>query len=219
MITMKCSELVLDFDLYPRAQIDSQHVASIGEAEEAGVELPPIVADKKSKRVTDGFHRVRSRVRRDGPDAEISVVLKSYQTEKEMFLDALRYNASHGRKLSPYDRAHSILLAGNMGLDAASVATAMAMTVEKVEGLVTSKSAKCGSRSVPIKRTIGHMAGKRLSKPQVEANKKLGGMNQLFYVNQLVTLIESDLLDLENEDLMETIKRLCKLLDGLLVAA
>ena len=75
-----------------------------------------------------------------------------------------------------------------------------------------------GGLHVPIKRTIQHMAGKKLSKEQVSANDKLGGMHAVFYMNQLATLIESKLLDLENPKVMESLKRLHELLEGMLVS-
>src|SRR5688572_13414948 len=60
METIKASELVEDFDLYPRGDVDGTHVLSLVQALEAGVELPPIIACKKTKRIVDGFHRRRA---------------------------------------------------------------------------------------------------------------------------------------------------------------
>ena len=200
-------------DLYPREKIDSMHVTTILEARRAGVKMPPCVIDKKSRRFIDGFHRARAEQRLDGPDAEIEVIEKSYRNEGEMFLDAVRYNASHGRMLNSFDRAHCILLADNLKVDPGVLAGAMSVTVDKIGELRVSKIAKSNGLSVAIKRTIGHMAGKKLSKRQKDVNTKLGGMNQLFYVNQLCMLIESDLIDTENEDLMEGLAKLAELLD------
>lgn len=210
MREMKCAELVLDFDLYPRQQIDSQHVSEMIEADKAGVEFEPVVVDKKSKRITDGFHRHRKQVRMHGPDATIMAIEKDYKTDADMFLDAMRYNANHGRALATYDRAHAILLAGRLGIDDKGVADALGMTMERVATLRVDRHAKAGNgklgRSVAIKRTIGHMAGKKLTSGQVAVNKKLGGMNQLFYVRQLLMLFEEDLIDRENEELMKELK-------------
>ncbi len=216
MKTMKVSLLVLDFDLYPRQQIDSHHVGEMVAAEEAGVKFPPIVIDKKSKRVTDGWHRVRMKQRLYKENAEIEVIEKTYRNEREMFLDAIRLNASHGRNLSSYDRAHCALRAGELGIKDDVLAGALLVTVARVDALRVNKAATVGTGkaevTVPIKRTIGHMAGKRLTRPQQEANKKLGGMAQLFYVNQLIMLIETDLLDTANKDLMAAIEKLAGML-------
>ncbi|KKM98626.1 hypothetical protein LCGC14_1156090 [marine sediment metagenome] len=219
----KLSELVLDFDLYPRTQIDSHHVSEMVEAENAGTEFPPIVIDKKSKRVIDGFHRVKKHLRCHGPDATIPVVEKTYKNDAAMLLDAIRYNANHGRNLSSFDRMHSILLAGKLGLTDKAVAGALSTTEDRVKVLRLNKSARVGngkvSVTVPIKQTIRHMAGKKLTRSQVDANKKLGGMNQLFYVNQLLTLIESDLIDKENQDLLEALRKLHERLGETLAVA
>ncbi len=216
MKTVKVSSLVLDFDLYPRQQIDSHHVGEMIAAEAAGIKFPPCVTDKKSRRVIDGFHRCRKQLRVYGANAEIEVIEKTYRNEKEMFLDAVRYNASHGRNLSSYDRAHCALRAGELGIKDDVLAGALSVTVERVDALRVNKSATVGngalSRTVPIKRTIRHMAGKKLTKQQQEANKKLGGMQQLFYVNQLITLIEADLLDTGNQDLMKAMEKLAGML-------
>lgn len=210
MRMLPVSEIVLDFDLYPRQSINTQHVAEMCEAAKAGVDFPPIVTDKKSKRTIDGFHRVRKALRLKEP--EIAVIEKTYKTEAEMLLDAIRMNANHGRVLSAYDRTHCIILAGRMKIKDNAIATAMSITTDRLESLRIDRSAtvKTGKvvETVALKRTVRHMAGKRLTKPQVEANEKLSGMTQQFYVNQVLTLITSGLLDRTDEKLMELLGEL-----------
>ena len=58
MRSILVSALMLDYNLYPRHVVDEQHVHYIVEAMRSGAEMPPVVADKRSKRVIDGFHRV-----------------------------------------------------------------------------------------------------------------------------------------------------------------
>ena len=220
MIQIKAGEVVLDYNLYPRHQIDSQHVAEIREAMRAGVDMPPIKIDRKSKRATDGFHRSLAAMKEFGPDHPLDAVDYPYKSEKEMFLDAMRLNANHGRNLTSFDRAHCILLAHAFKLSDKAIAEALSITVGRVESLLVKKTAIKGNgkvtqknpESMAIKRTIGHKAGQTLTKDQQAANEKLGGMNQLFYVNQLIILFEADLLDSTNEDLMERLKMLWKLI-------
>ena len=100
------------------------------------------------------------------------------------------------------------------------VSNVMCITIKKLEDLRQRHTAVTvrvsGDKDLkPIKQTIKHMAGKRLTKKQYEANEKLSGMNQSFYANQIITLIESDLLDVKNEKLIATLVRLRDLLDGL----
>ena len=68
-----------------------------------------------------------------------------------------------------------------------------------------------------LKNTVRQQfAGKRLNQRQVEANDRLSGMNQQFYANQLIELIESKMLDLKDEKLMARLKILNDFLDEIL---
>lgn len=217
MEMLRLEELVLNFeDLYPRASVDSGHVTHLAEAMSLGIELPPIIADRKSKTVIDGFHRYHAAKRLKWP--AILTELRDYKSAAEMFLDAMHMNAGHGRTMSNFDRAHCVILAARHKLQPEQIATALSITVEKVGELRSDRVGKLRSvanTQVPLKRTIHHMAGQTLSKTQVEAQTKLGGMDQIFYVNQLIVLIENDLLDTANNNLMHGIQRLTHLLNGL----
>lgn len=220
MRKLKAAELVLDFDLYPRNNVDSHNVRTIADALATGTEMPPVIICKKSKRVVDGFHRVRAHLQHFGEDAEIQVIEKTYRTEADMFIDAMKYNAGHGAKLDPCDRTHCIIIAERLNIPLESVAGALNMPVEKLGNLKDTRTAKSGGGlCVPLKRTVMQFAGRRLTKRQEEANKKLTGMNQALYANQLIELIESDMLDMENENLMERLRVLHELLGGVLAIA
>lgn len=212
MQELKLSELVLDFDLYPRPSIDSEHVKGMVEAEKAGTTFPPILVDKRSKRVVDGFHRYRKQQRVHGLDATITAVLKSYKTEADMVEDIIGLNAQHGKKLSPYDHARCLLIAKRVNLSDTRLAGALHVPVKKLGELRVNKLATTNGTPLAVKQTIAHMAGKKLTRKQAAANEKLGGMRALFYVNQLVLLIESDLIDTTDEKLEAGLKHLGKLI-------
>jgi hypothetical protein len=194
-------------------------------AHEAGAEFPPIVIDKRSRRITDGFHRFRMYKMLEVEKVE--VVEKAYKNEQAMFLDAIRLNAHHGKNLSPFDRTRCVIRAEALEIELDEVASALSLTTEqagklraeRVGRLRPSRSAKDGaSREVPLKRMIGHMAGRTLTKGQSEVNDKLPGISQVGCVNTLVRLIESDMIDKENERLIEALRKLHGLLDGVLAA-
>ena len=216
MRKVKAASLVLDFDLYPRNNVDSHNVRGIIDAMEAGQEMPPVIVDKKSRRVADGFHRVRAVLQRD-PEGEIEIIEKEYKNDRELFLDAMRYNSQHGARLDPCDRVHCTLIAERLSIPLDAVAGALHMPVERLGILQTRTATVASGLQVALKRTISHMEGRRLTKAQNEANDKLSGMNQAFYVNQIIMLIESKLLDTDDEKLMERLERLDELLDEVLV--
>ena len=219
MKKIKLAEVILDFSLYPRSDVDAQHISYMREAEDSGVKLPTIVIDSKSKRVIDGFHRVRMWRHKYDDNHEIDVIEKTYKNEAEMFLDAIRYNASHGRILTRYDRTHCILLSEKFKIAPKNLASALSMTVEKLGKLKIGRIGELRvgktTQSIPLKRTISHKHGQKLTKRQSEVNDKLGGMNQVFYVNQIIMLIESGLLDINNKQLLERLNVLFQALNKL----
>lgn len=219
MKTLKAAELVLDFSLYPRNNVDSHNIKNLIDALAAGEPLPPVVIDKKSKRVVDGFHRVKAYLKFLGDEAKIEVIEKTYKSDAQLFVDAMRYNATHGCKLDPCDRTHCLLLAESLNIPLDQVAGALHTTVDKLAALRADRTATSNGLTVPLKRTVRAFAGKKLTKRQQEANVRLSGMNQQFYANQLIELIESEMLDLENENLMMALKKLHELLEGVLVVS
>ena len=230
MVEVKVGETVEDFALYPRDRVDDHHVRDIAVALENGSELPPIIIDQKTKRVVDGFHRRRAYIKAFGEEHKIEVVSRRYKTEADIFMEAIKYNASHGLKMDSHDRVTAVIRGGQLGLDIATIGKALHVPEAKLQKLVSSRTAKTklaqpkrnnGTRrtagqDVAIKRTIQHRAGDTLTEEQLEANEKLSGMSQSFYVNQVVMLIESDLLNTADEKLMDRLSHLHGLLEGLL---
>lgn len=208
------SELVLDFEIYPRGSVDSHHVGEIAEAIRAGSVMPPLVIEKKSKRLVDGFHRFKALMRLNEETWEVDCIEKAYANEAALFLDSMRYNAAHGRALTQHDKVHCLILADKLQISPEQVAEALRITTDRIGQLMTNRIGTSGGRPIALKQTIRHMRGKALTPEQVTANDKLSGMNALFYVNQLLTLIENDLIDQTNEELMQGLDKLRDLLGG-----
>jgi len=204
------STLILDYDLYPRASVDSQHVSHLIEALEAGTALPAIVVCKKTKKVVDGFHRIKAYLRVYGDNAEIDVRFKVYKGEKDLFVDAVRFNAAHGQALHRCDRVRCGQIAKRMRIGVDQIAEVLNIAIDQYRQLLKERSAKSAStkEEVALKNTIKHMAGQKLTKKQEEVNKKASGMNVSFHVNQIVMLMDAELIDLEDEKLIGNLESL-----------
>ena len=216
------SRLVFDESSYIRPNVDSGNVGMLREAIRAGATLPPIIVCAKTYRIVDGIHRHRATRLEGGDSATISAELVTYENDAAFFLDAVRRNACHGRKLVSYDRVHIAHMARDLKIDPSSVAVALNMTVDRFTELTVSRSAKVNgdaARVIPIKRTIRHMRGRTLTPRQEQANQRLSGMNQAFYANQLIELIESDMLDRDDEKLMASMEKLHGLMAAMFAVA
>lgn len=210
-------KLILDYPLYPRHELNGTHVNEIKYAIEAGEVMPPVIAEAGTLRVVDGFHRLAAYGRLFGPDSIVDVELRSYANDADFFLDAVRLNTAHGRGLTAYDQArcHEILENMKVGLDVQ--ASALRLTPQRLADLVVRKTALAPGAivtTVPIKATARHLAGKQLTVVQEQANDKAGGMNPLFYVNQVINVLQGDLVDWENVSLVEALARLRDILDA-----
>ncbi len=210
---MKVSELILDYDLYPRERIEPFNVNQMIEALTAGRELPPIIVDRKSLRVIDGFHRVKAYQKLHGPDAEIPLELRDYKDEAEMFCEAVRLNANHGRQLSSYDRARCIAKAEVLKLEPEVISSMLNMTLERIGEMKAQRFATYKMEPRVLKRTTAHLAGKELSDDEAQYNIKAGGMHQTFYINQVIVMLEADTVNWENQKVVNGLKKLYNLLD------
>ena len=219
MKVLKVASLVEDFSVHVRNSVSEHNIRAIAEAMRAGVKMPPAITERGTRRIVDGICRARAKKLIEGDDAEIEVVERTYKSDFDFFLDSARMNASHGLQLNSCDHVHCLLVAERLSIPIERVARALNITAEKLGALRPYRTATTATGlTIPIKQTIRHMAGHRLNRQQCEVNAKLSGMNQVFYANQLIMLIESKLLDLTNETLVERLGVLQEQLNGILVA-
>jgi len=211
VVSMPLAELVEDMDLYARHAVDTSHVQSLVFALESGATLPPLVADKKSKRITDGWHRGRAYKRFHGNGAVVDVELVPYKSDSEMVLDAVARNASHGRKLDSIDRTRSVVMLRNVGCNDSQISVALAIPEKRVEKLVVKlatapRSAKGtipGTNSITLKRSVLHMAGGKMTKSQANAHGTMPGTSFLLVAKQLHLALVEGMVNLDDEKLVE----------------
>lgn len=215
MRTRKAAELNCDQTLYPRRNLDSHNVAALVDAINEKHTLPPIVIDKKTLKVADGFHRVKAVLQID-PNGEIECIEKNYRNDGDFFEDAVRLNATHGAKLDPSDRVRCCIVAKRLSIPIDTMAGILHMPPEKL-GKLSNRTASNGSGklTIALKNTFGHKRGQRLNKRQQEVNERSTGLNQLTYVNQLIDMIEADLLDKSNANLIHGLIKLRDMLDDM----
>lgn len=231
------AQLVEDLSIYPRHQVDDSHVASLVQALKAGALLPPPVADAKSKRIVDGWHRVRAFRRVVGPTGVIDVDLRPYKTEADLKVDAVELNASHGRRLDKADQVRAVLLLEEAGVPVERVAVALHITPERVETLrvrvaVAPQSVRTHSaviaihdddgndqQAVPLKRPFLHMAGKKMTRDQVSTHDAALGSSHLLQMRQLMNVLKFDMLNREDERLLDALQELHATIGAYLKAA
>ncbi len=210
---IKANLLIKDFSLYPRAQIDPYHVRAMVEALKAGELFPRILVDAKSMRVIDGFHRLSAIQRHLGLDALVECTVMDFVSETEMFEAAMHLNSAHGRSLDNYDKARCLQLGQEFGIAKEKLADALRITTQTIEKMLLTRFTANGQ---VLKRTLAHLAGNTATDAQMSYNRKAGGLDQLFYINQVIALLESDSLDWGKEQVKSRIERLRQAIEGYL---
>ena len=209
----KISSLKRNYNIYPREGLDGFNVIRIRNAIEAGVELPPVIADKKTKMVIDGFHRIEAVKLISGEDGDISVDYREYKSLAEMFLDAVRMNAAQGKTLLPNDIERILQVAKDLEVRPMYLAGALSMTAVRIKGFEPSRIDASISVQDPGIQRARSVVAELVKEP--EEKKTDNSTGQIFCVKQVIKMIESDQVDLENEKLMDRLAELYRLLKDL----
>ncbi len=104
----KLADLVFDWSLYPRKEIDQRVVENYARALDAGCVFPTLKVGvfKGQKILVDGVHRFSSRKLRKVEYAECSEL--PFSSEAELFAEAVRLNSGHGKGFSDVELKDNI---------------------------------------------------------------------------------------------------------------
>lgn len=147
MRRVQLGSLIIDMGVYPRTEVDADHVFNLAEAFRAGAKFPPVVVCSKSLRVVDGAHRVAALQRSLGSSGEIEVIEKRYANDRDFFLDAIKLNSSHGKNLTREDRQRVSELGQALTIDVQVLGSALQMSFPAVNALSVSRGMFSGELS------------------------------------------------------------------------
>jgi hypothetical protein len=217
MEKIQAAKLVQDMNLYPRHYVNPYHVTTLREALKAGIEFPPVIADRETRKVIDGFHRIAALLRHLGDAVEVAVEWRDYKDEAEMFQDAIRLNANHGQKLYKTDWVRCAAIGEDLGITVEIVADCLSITVEKLEHVCEVRTTANGDRakSTVLKPGQEKWAGKRLSAKQQAAVRSTFGEIKRFAA-VLASNLEAQLVDLDDAEFVEELVKLKRVLDQVL---
>lgn len=234
MRTIPVSELIEDHDLYPRAFPDDDHIAYLVDALQAGATFPAIVIEHETNRIVDGWHRCRAYTEAFGALHPVECIEKNYESDAELFLDAVHYNAAHGNRLLQDDRKHIIETADRLSIPTDLIAGALLMPMDRIgalrptlaPSLLTNAVTVAKPHTTPfgawnrseIGRRKGSQFGKTAHAGQAEqAESRIiehGGTSDFeSCANQLIRFIEAKAWDAENIDLKRKCAKLHLLLE------
>ncbi|HEY4740397.1 MAG TPA: hypothetical protein VIH76_07375 [Candidatus Acidoferrales bacterium] len=196
--TVKVGELVVDYNNTARSAVNFAHVGALKNALLAGVVFPPIVAERSTRRIVDGLHRCKAYTQLWGEGHEIEVDFRDYANDNDLWMAAVEANNSHGLPYSTYDRTRILVEADRRGIKREVITSAMKMPIEKADKKILGSSAfvktPVGQERVALRTGLKPLAGRQLTKAQLEANNKAGAMKAEYHCEALITLLRAGLL-------------------------
>jgi hypothetical protein len=210
--TIAAASLVEDFSLYPRNTVSDTHVNDLARALSAGESLPPIVAEKGTLRIVDGVHRRRAHIKSFGDEATVEVDLRTYESEAELYLEAVRFNSAHGRKLDRHDQTRIVLRLQELQVEPSAIALALHVPEQEIRTLAIRVVYDEAGTAVPQKRGLEHLRGTVLRPEQVTAMKSVRSAEVGRLCLELTRLIEHDLVDYEDSRVVDRLMSLNRVL-------
>lgn len=206
--TLPLATLIEDTSMYPRNNMDESHVAELVRALASGARLPPIIADEKSLRIVDGFHRRRAMIRFYGDEAHGDVELRSYESESALFLEAVALNSVHGRRLDRHDQTRIVLKLREYGIEDRVISVHLHVPEPIVQKLSLRVVMDEDGEAQPSKRGFEHLRGQTLSPSQLNAvdSVRSGEVGRLCI--ELTKILDERLADLGDKKVIANLKRL-----------
>jgi len=202
--TVSAALLIEDMNLYPRGHVDEIHVGNLSRSLEAGAKFPPIIADRKTKQIIDGFHRRRAYMKLNGEAAKIPVEWRDYPNDATRLADAIKTNSGHGLRLNRQDEIRCILLGRQLGLQDADLALSLHISEERVQEIGVRVVVVDGEPE-PAKKVAAHRYGEEVTRQEADAWKQFSGVSFLQHVNSLRKVIDRKGFDASRADVLDAL--------------
>ena len=202
-------------NLYPRQMLDWTTAHRYAEAMKAGAEFPNIVVAYLNGEMilVDGYHRLDAHKRLK--QEHIQCEVHEGMNERQIYLEAIKRNISHGKRFGSGDRTKIILTLKQWNLSNHQISQIVRIPSEAIEPFVAKRIVRITGQEEPqiIKKPFRAFAGVEFD--SFPEQRQLVNSTQTEIINTLIDLIENKLLDLENEKIKKDINVLKELLNKL----
>ena len=209
---IKLADIVFDQKLYPRIETNWLTEVNYADAMKTGAKFPPIevVALAGGKwACCDGWHRIGAakRARLDS----IEAIVSKAKTAAEQFLRAIETNLTHGRGLSPYEKAiiAQRLLSSEFKWEKSKIAGFLHMTKDSLSRMITKRAVFEGNGfgfGKMHKAPLEHLVAAGEVSPEAEAAEaSLASESGARVFGQALALMEGGIVDFDDPRVCETI--------------
>ena len=203
---LRIDEVIVDEGLYPRNGLNWLHAHDYAESMRCGVSFPPIVVARIKKKffLVDGRHRLEA-YNSIGEEYVTTTVLKGL-TKKEIYIEAVKRNITHGIQFSPYEKRVIAVTLQNLEVEKVMISKILQIRIEKIDTFVGGKLTNTiTGEEIVLKAPLGHLAGEFVPDDIPDIQKSLSCKGQVALLNQFLVLLDNNLLDFSDMSIKEKV--------------
>lgn len=201
----------MDTELYPRIKEQWQTYYKYAQAMKVGDIFPAIMVGEYNSKlyVVDGWHRIRAKQLLK--EKHIQAFVKKYKNAQDIFLDAIKYNISHGQPLSTQEKVRLVHKLGEMDFELEQISKIVKIPTDKIELFQDRTIIGPNGHPKYLKSVVARAKPDEKSALAIDQGI-LGARTTTNLLQQLIELVESNVLNLEDEGIKELAIKLYGLL-------
>ena len=222
--------IVSEGDIYPRNSYSWQTAYGYSQAMKAGAKFPPVeVAKIKGKYyLVDGKHRLEAIkiLNKEGngkkkmdartKDEDIGVQCEVYSTMtmKDVFIMSVERNVTHGLPFTSFDKMNIVKRLEGMNLSPKQISGIVRMPIGNIERLkITKMTNTVSGKPIVLKSSLRALAGTAVADDFEDLQDELpGGKSQVILLDEIISLIENQLIDMADNMVLEKFNYLKKII-------
>ena len=200
--TIPVKKIINNKEVYPRNSQDWKVAYKYAESMKAGAQFPPILVTKYNGQylVVDGWHRLEAY--KKNKEEEILAEILKLAGNKEIFIEAVKRNATHGKPLTIQERAQIILKLREFKVKERDISKITFIPYDQIEDFVINRlTYSTAGKQIVLKAPLKHLATVEVSDKIIEGQKFIASDSQLTLLNQVITLLKNNWIDLKDEQI------------------
>ncbi|KKM76724.1 hypothetical protein LCGC14_1377240 [marine sediment metagenome] len=209
---LQIGQVELDKETYPRLVVDWVTSARYYNALRSGAVFPPIVVAQIDKKyyLVDGMHRLKAH--QGNKETHIQCEVLKGLDKKQIFLEAVKRNITHGRQFSTQEVTGICITLDNWKMSQEEISEIVRIPALEIKPFVAKRMTRTmqGTEDIPLKASVKNLAGIIVEKLD---QKSLTGSTQVRLIDSLCVLIKEDWIDKGNETILKKLNKLYQLLE------
>lgn len=210
---LKIEQVKIDKETYPRISTDFVTSARYYNALRSGAQFPPITVAKLGKFyfLVDGAHRLKAN--KDNKQTHIQVeVLTKLKNKKQIYIEAVKRNISHGRQFSTQEVTKICITLEDWKMSQKAISEIVRIPAKSIKPFVAKRMVRITEtmEEIPLKAPLQNLAGLEVSEEFDQG--KIANRNQVAILENLITLLENNWIDMTSELVVEKLQKVHELL-------